>query len=357
MIVGIDVSRGNSIERTGVEWYSFYLTQSLLDVLPSTSTTVLLYAPTAPVSDWRTLPTHCQWTIVRGRFVWTQFHLNHELQRHPPDRLFIPAYRLPPFLKTQTRSIVTIHDIGFISHPTVYSRYERLTQCWILRNTLERANAIIVPTQAVSDALGSLRGPKPPIHVISHGAPPIAQQLAHSIKNQLHFLYIGRIEVKKNILTLLRAFEILSRQKGFEDLRLTLIGKPGYGSKEIKTQIDSSRGYVEWLGFCNEKRANEYRSQAQYLVLPSLIEGFGFPLLEAWQWGSVPIVSDIPPLREVGGDAAIYVEPTNLHAWVRTIMSLHSSTLERIIDQGKHRLHTFQWNRSAQMTAKVIINA
>lgn len=357
MIVGIDVSRGNVVERTGVEWYSFYLTQSLLDILPSTSTTVRLYAPSAPVDDWKTLPPHCQWNILKGQFAWTQFHLNYELRRHVPDRLFIPAYRLPPTVPAQTRSIVTIHDIGFISHPQVYSRYQRYTQRWILRDTLRRANTIIVPTQAVSDALASLPGPKPAIHVIAHGAPQTPPPSQHALKNSFHFLYIGRIESKKNIISMLDTFNILSQKKGFESVHLTLIGKPGYGFNHIKSRIDSAAHSVEWLGYCNQQRLNSYRAQAQYVVLPSLVEGFGFPLLEAWQWGSIPIVSDIPPLREVGGDAAVYVQNTNPQAWVSAITSLCSSPGQSMIDAGKRRLDAFQWKTAAQMTKEVIINA
>lgn len=355
MIVGIDVSRGNYPQRTGVEWYSFYLTQALIPALLRATTSVRLYSPSPPLPDWSPLPAGCQWDTIPGRFAWTQWHLPKKLFQSPPDRLFIPAYRLPSRLPIQTKAVVTIHDIGFISHPNVYSLRERLTQRWILHDTMRRSNTIIVPTDAVASEINQLPGPKPPIHVIAHGAPPEPSWQTRTPKTPLHFLYVGRIEAKKNIKILLDVFTILIRQRGLESARLTLIGKPGYGFHQVKPQLIKHATQIQWLGYCSEDRLNAYQKDAQFVILPSIVEGFGLPILEAWQWGCVPIVSDIPALREVGGNAALYASPSDPHAWLALLTALPSTPLQPIIDEGKQRLKRFNWETSAMQTANVLL--
>ncbi len=356
MIVGIDVSRGNSLHRTGVEWYSFYLTQSLIPKLANANTTVRLYSPSPPMADWKPLPSNCAWDTIPGRFAWTQWYLKRELFRSPPDRLFIPAYRLPPSLPAQTKTVVTIHDIGFITHPHLYSLHERLIQQWILRDTLRRSSALVVPTQAVRSDINQLSGPKPPIHVIAHGAPTQPLSQLHHPKTPLHFLFVGRVEAKKNIKTLLDVFDIFVRQKGFESARLTLIGKPGYGFHQVKQRLQAHRPHIQWLGYCSEARLNTYRQDAQFGILPSIVEGFGLPILEAWQWGCVPIISDIPSLREIAGNAALYAPPTDIHAWMKLLMSLPSIPLHSMIEEGTRRLQNYTWEISARKTADVLLH-
>ena len=122
-----------------------------------------------------------------------------------------------------------------------------------------------------------------------------------------YFLYVGRLETKKNVVTLLRAFAELKKDLGVgHPIELVLAGKWGYGEEAIKQTLAVNNNGVRVLGFTPEEDLASLYSGALAFCFPSLYEGFGMPVLEAAAAGTPVIASDIPALREVMGDAAVF---------------------------------------------------
>lgn len=173
MKIGIDASRANLSERTGTEWYSYYLIQHLKKVIPS-DTEVILYSKSPLVGDLGILPPHWRSVVLSWppKFLWTQFRLSWEMVRNPVDLLFVPAHTIPIFHPQKT--ITTCHDIGFIRMPHLYSLKERMYHRLTMWFAVFFAKSIIAPSEFVKqEILHAYPVPSEKIHVIYHGAPEI----------------------------------------------------------------------------------------------------------------------------------------------------------------------------------------
>ncbi|MBI5135076.1 glycosyltransferase family 4 protein [Candidatus Uhrbacteria bacterium] len=350
MVLGIDASRANTTMRTGVEQYAFHIIKALAEQMPAAH--VRLYTASPPLSQWGTLPPTWQWVVLPGRALWSQWILPQHLRSHSVDCLFIPASRIPPI--TGHRVVATIHDIAFETHPAVYSLGQRLWQRWVLRDILRRADAIIVPTNSVANDIAH-RYPQwySKVNVVAHG-PTVAVATETVPKIPATFLYVGRMEKKKNILPFIQAIERLAHQGGMDILRCTFVGNAGYGFGALWDAIQRCPRHLTWRGWVNEFELQQLRQTSQFMALPSIAEGFGFPVLEAWSNGCVPVVSDCGALVEVAGDAAIVLPLGSPEQWVDVLKNALPPGEHNIVDRGKRRLAQFQWDRAAERTAAVL---
>ena len=356
-MIGIDVSRANTQTRTGVEWYAFRLIQALKHVARDASIT--LYSPTPPLPDWGQFPERWRWKALASplKRLWNTIILRRELSRRTPAVFFTPAYGLLMPLPKKLRSVATIHDLAFITHPHLYSRWDRMLQRLVLRRTVRQACRIIVPSRATFDDLQRVYPiiPEEKIVIIPHGMHhPIPRH--HEERHPGSFLFVGRIEHKKNLLPFLDALEMLAHRRGFSDISITLVGQRGYGFGTIRKLIQSCPRHIQWLGWVGEDTLDALRERARFLALPSIVEGFGLPLLEAWEHGMIPIVTDIPALKEVGEDGAFYLNHKDPGSWPQRIEELLRSPDEqqKVLAAAKQRSRNFNWRQSAEATLNVL---
>jgi len=120
MIIGIDVSRANKKQKTGVEWYAYYLIQELKKIPLKKGDKFILYSSEKLQKKIKELPSQWEQKILFWpfKYFWTQFRLSWEMLFYPPDYLFVPAHCLPIFCRAKT--IITIHDLGFLRFPKTY---------------------------------------------------------------------------------------------------------------------------------------------------------------------------------------------------------------------------------------------
>ena len=168
-----------------------------------------------------------------------------------------------------------------------------------------------------------------------------------------YFLYVGGSDANKNLRRLIDAFQFIKEQ--WKDVQLVLAGKwsPG-ATQEFETVIQEKQlaSRVRLLGFVPTADLPSLYANALAFVFPSLSEGFGLPVVEAMAAGLPVIASDIEILREVAGDAAILVNPTDTEAWAHALQSVLSSAQVanhyRLV--GLQRAKLFHWHRVAQKT-------
>jgi glycosyltransferase involved in cell wall biosynthesis len=227
-----------------------------------------------------------------------------------------------------------------------------------------RADAIIVPSQSVKTEVCEHLGIDDSAITVIPEAPrssfwQVADTLA--VRRRLNIgddfiLFVGTIEPRKNLLTLVRAFEAVLRNSACET-QLVVVGNEGWLTGELhgflKTAAVSER--VKFVGYLGDEDLRALYSSCLVFVYPSLYEGFGLPLLEAMACGAPVITSDIPSIRETVADVAILVSPTDVDELARAIVRLLENSGEREERSvwGKKHAAKFSWEKAAAATLNV----
>ncbi len=362
-ILGIDASRAAREQKTGVETYAANIIEALFNIIPS-SFAVKFYCDRVPHNRFAHLPPTWQWRQLgkSGGLFWTQRHLSWEMLRRPPDVLFVPAHVLP--IISPRRTAVMLHDVAFLEKGTGwYTPLSRAYNFWGLKQALRRADLIFTISDFSKRELIEKSGAAPekiivtPLGVAHERFKPQSQDNVEAARQKYnltapYILYVGRLEAKKNIIGLLRAFEkVVSTQK---DLCLVLAGKAGVGFGEIKKELSKMRfrERVILLGFVAEDSMPALYAGSSAFVFPSWYEGFGLPILEAMAVGTPVVTSNRTALPEVAGEAAHLVDPADFGDIAAGINRLLEDRdyAENLRQKGFARAREFTWSRAAELT-------
>ncbi|EKE20064.1 MAG: glycosyl transferase, group 1 [uncultured bacterium] len=377
MLIGIDGSRAFMKNRTGIEEYSYQVIKNLRNSFQKEK--VFLYTRKNQKIDFD-LPEKWEIRVIKWPRFWTQIGLSLEILSHPVDVLFVPAHTVPIIHPEKT--VVTIHGLEYEFCPKAYSFWERIYMRVSIKNSCRWASKIIAVSKNTKKDLVNLYGINSgKIAIIyngfsSHrfcsrlilGTSVIShQEIEMSNKDDdrslmtddKHLLFIGRIEERKNISNIVKAFEILKEEYKIPH-KLILAGKPGYGYEKIKDQILYSRSAhdILELGFVSEEEKWELLKKAEVFVFPTQYEGFGIPILEAQSVGTSVVASRNSSIPEVVGGSALLVDPENSQEVAEAINKIISNeTLkDDIIAKGLDNIKRFSWEKCASYIAKLLID-
>jgi glycosyltransferase involved in cell wall biosynthesis len=364
MTLAIDASSANKEVKTGVEWYAFHLIEAMKRAGLREGERARLLSPsrlTIPLSElaagWESRV--LAWPPKR---FWMQARVSVEMALGGNETLFVPAQALPRILPKKTA--VTLHDVAFHRRPELFEESLRRRLEWTTRNASMRANLVFTVSEASKRDLIEAYGMEAdrirvtPLAADAKRFRPLPVESVEPVRARygLHrpfFLFVGRLERKKNLAGLIRAFEALC-DSGDRETELVLVGGAGYGYAEIQDEIallsDPTR--VRELGYVPEGDLPALMNAATALCFPSFEEGFGIPVLEAMACGTPAIASDIPALRETGGDAAFYAKPEDAAGWAG-LMKLAVSDAdwrEARRAAGLERAAKFSWDATAAAT-------
>ncbi|MBN1117121.1 MAG: glycosyltransferase family 4 protein [Bacteroidales bacterium] len=220
--------------------------------------------------------------------------------------------------KTSVKSVVTIHDLIFLRYPELYKRIDRNIYTSKAKYACEKANKIIaISKQTKSDIIEFLGTPEEKISVVYQGCNPVFYQNApeSAIQTVLskykipiqYILYVGTIEERKNLLTIVEAIH-----KHKIDMPLVIVGKETSYANRVKKYIAENK--VKGIHFLQNVLNDELPvlfQQASVFVYPSVFEGFGIPVLEAL-WSKTPVITNKEGcFTEAGGPESIYVDIKN----------------------------------------------
>jgi len=360
MKIGIDASRAFLNERTGTEEYAYQLIRNLTKINDPVCR-FFLYLKKGEKIDFD-LPKNFQTREIDREKYWTQMGLSFELLRNPVDVLFIPSHSVP--LIHPKRTIVTIHGLEYRNCPKCYSWRDRLFLELNTMLSLKWAKKIITPSASTKKDLIKLSGVRPEkVTVIHHGAEsskPIKSKVHEFESNSFNILFIGRLEKRKNIVNLVKAFNVLKEKtlKRGMDLKLILAGKPGFGFNEIRKEIDRSKWKedVVLTGYVSEIEKEDLYKKADIFVMPSLAEGFGIPILEAMERRIPVICSDIPAFFEISMDSVLYFDPkdhrdiANKISFVMTDEDLQKD----LVEKGSRNAENYSWEKCARETLDIL---
>src|SRR5713101_9661159 len=293
-------------------------------------------------------------TVVPMARLWSQVRLPLALAAARPDLLFVPAHAIP--FGWPGRSLTVVHDLAFERHPEAYALAERLYLQATTRWAALRCPLLITPSESTKKDLVDVYHVAPDrVRVVPEGggeqlerevAP--ATRLAELGLDGDFVLQVGRIEARKNQAAALSAVELL------DGVTLAVAG-PERDRALAERLRSSSRCRV--LGRVDGPTLELLYRRARAVVVPSLSEGFGLPVLEAMAHGQVVVAARTSSLPEVGGDAALYVDdpgdPAQLGRALETAIGARKvRTL--LVKAAKARASKFTWDRSAAGVANVV---
>ena len=278
----------------------------------------------------------------------------------PADVYHFPNFILPPL---RGRAVVTIHDLAFMRFPDSIEdkNYHYLTRH--IRDTVNRAAAIVTVSRFAADEIVDLLGVDPDrVFAVHHGidptfAPPPAAIVATARANlglgAPYLLHVGTLEPRKSLEFLVDVFDRLDGYDG----NLVLAGRPGWKAGPLLQRIARSPRAERILVQQDvpDRQLCSLYAGADLFLFPSLYEGFGFPPLEAMACGTPVIASRAGSLPEVLGDAAVLLDTSEPDAWTSEIQAVLGDTerQKRLISSGKGQAAGYTWERAAAETVKI----
>jgi len=369
MVIGIDASRAFRKERTGTEEYSYELIKRLVR-LGSSHQFILYTDRKIEIENCcrrakAALATARKLGNIKIKYMpfprlWTQIRLSWEMLINPPDVLFVPAHAMPVIHPKKT--VVTIHGLEYEYFARAYSSFEQWYLKWSTKFASGHAWKIIVPSQNTKRDLIKFCGTdSDKIRVVHHGfAKSKIMVNSKQITEKNHYpylLFIGRLEKRKNISRLIDAFLIL-KQKYNISHRLILVGKPGYGHRNVKCKMKNvkCKSDILELGYVSQEKKLRLLKNADVFVYPSLYEGFGMPVLEAFSLGTPVVCSSASSLPEVAGDAAILVDPLDVRSIALGIWKILSDKKlnTKCVQKGSIQVQKFSWDKCARETLNIL---
>ncbi len=355
MLLGIDASRAEKGQFTGVEWYSINIIKALIPLVPA-SWSVVLYSRGGDLSTLGELPKNWRIQVINAPLnrAWTILALSFYLLRHKPDVFFEPSHIMP--YGAPKKSLTMVHDTAWLAHPEAYSWQGKIILNQSLRHA-RRAAKVLVPTDFVKQELLNIGFKTKQVTRVWHGLDHAAYRIyskeeiaptlaAHAITKP-YFLCVGRVEEKKNTSRLLDAWE----RGGFaKEYDLVIIGKAGFGGESIIRQAKKVSG-VRMLGWCKEEELPHLYAGAFALVYPTLYEGFGFPALQAAACGTPVVAAEIGALKEII-ENAIWVHPLQVESIALGMKQIiaDSELRKNMITKGRIEAQAFTWEEAGKET-------
>jgi glycosyltransferase involved in cell wall biosynthesis len=263
-----------------------------------------------------------------------------------------------PSVPTRQRLVVTIHDLAFLRFPEHVPPRWRLLYRLGLRAAIRRADEILVPSRSTGEDLlrhGRIDAARvrvtPLASTLDVGADDPTPVLARLGISRPYVLFVGTLEPRKNVVSLLRAYRRAAAE-GIEHM-LVLAGARGWGADSLERELAADGpGTIVRTGFLPANDLDAVYRGASVFVYPSVYEGFGLPVLEAMARGVPTITSNSSSLPEVVGDAALTVDPISVEAIAEAIRAVATdgALAGRLADDGRRRAAAFTWDETARLT-------
>ncbi len=292
-----------------------------------------------------------------ARYAYEQLIFPRLLRRHKLDVLHSLGYVCP--LRVPCRSVVTIHDLNYLTPWHGMSRQKRLVLGWFIKQSARRADTVLTVSEfSKSEIHCRLRIPEAKIAVTLEGpreAPPpeawkeIAGRYAVDTPYVMAF---GSLTANKNIPRLIQAFAAIQAQVPHT---LLLVGHLPPGA-ELHTEIKALGldGRVKITGYVPDSHIMPLLKHADLFVFPSLYEGFGLPVLEAQKAGTAVACSSAASLPEVAGDGAAFFDPALVEEISRVLLGCLQDPAQResLAARGRANLQRFSWEQTAAQTLR-----
>ncbi len=305
-------------------------------------------------------------------FSWSQTRFAFEIWKDKPDVLWMPMQSLPFFRRKNLKTVITIHDLAFKYFPDFFPKSDLRKLNLLTDYAVKNSNKVIAVSESTKKDILQFYPeiPDDKIKVIHHGFDPklfskkVLKENSDKIlkkyflEEEKYLLYVGALQPRKNLSLLVEAFGKI--KENYPEIKLVLAGEKAWLWKDLMEKIDNSP-YKKDIVLTGKIPFEEIRTlyqKAMIFIFPSLYEGFGIPILEAFA-SEVPVVaSQNSSLSEVGQDAVSYFETKNQTDLENKILALLDSKEKRkeLIERGLKRVKNFSWEKTARETLEYLKN-
>jgi len=394
MVIGIDASQANKKERTGTEWYAFYILREWILTNAFSEHEVWLYIQMPLCDDLPALPKNWHVHILKWppKIFWSQVRLSWEFLFSRIDLLFVPAHTIP--LIHPRKTVTIVHDIGFETNPELYSKKSVVQiNSWIiqilisffvriftlgkyganelnyqrfgLRFAIAHTTLIFTVSQFTKNEIRKKFDKHPSLVVAYNGIlhkefyHPFSKKLTALVKEKYslqkpYILSVGRIEKKKNSLELAKIFKQLTEQEVDSNLELVYVGGEGFESDQVHNYVSAHKleHRVRFLGWVPQKDLAPLLSGASLFAFFSAYEGFGVPLLQALAVGAPVVASNLEVFREIADNCATYCDPHETKETSVICQKILENAQRETVSKCAELTHRFTWEITANIIKK-----
>ena len=352
-------------KRTGVQRAAFNLIRTLVEIDRENEYLIFTGRGQAGRPEWsypnvRVIESDLREGESFLNHVWEQFWLPVLARGYRVDLLHSPANVAPLFYRG--KSVVHIHDLCFVVNPQWYSFTFRTVYNFIIPRLARRASRVITcSNNSKNDLLHFCNLPADKVSLVYWAVDDtFLQRTSDETKVDIaelgdFILYVGSLEPRKNINTLIASYVQLRRDNPGLKPKLVLIGGESPLFADVRLRVKDYAGDIVFKGFIDDETLRAYYSKAALVAYPSLYEGFGLPPLEAMASGTPVVTSDGSSLPEVVGDAAFMVDPRSTEQLTGAMVRLltDQGLRKKLIDSGRRQVERFNWYRVARNTLAV----
>lgn len=294
---------------------------------------------------------------VKWHTISEQWKFKEILERHDLDLVHFPYFSFPVFYKGSF--VITIHDLIIDHYPTgissshalpvYYAKYLAYKQ--ITKSAVKKAKKIIVPSNATKNELiDHYKAPINKLEVVYEGFDPLIKDRSSKtdLVSKNYILYVGNAYPHKNLKRLLSSYLLLRKEM---DIDLVCIGRNDF----FYERLESSFSDVSFLHDIDDQALFDYYTNAKLVVSPSLMEGFGLPILEAMSLSCPVVCADTSSFAEIGDGAVIYFNPEDSQDLVQKMKKvLQDEALRKsLIKKGLSQSKKFSWDDAVTKTLKI----
>ncbi|PIZ63810.1 hypothetical protein COY16_01010 [Candidatus Roizmanbacteria bacterium CG_4_10_14_0_2_um_filter_39_13] len=366
MNIGIDGNEANVEKHVGVSVYTLELLKHFAK-FKQEGVTFTIFLRNEPKICMPKEHDGFTYEVIPAKVLWSQIFLPfHLLFRSDIDVFFAPAHYAPRFLKQPV--IVTIHDLSYVKYPKEFLKKDlyKLNN-WTKYSVMKALKIIAVSKTTKKDILNTFQLSEEDVTVVYNGfsRTNISSNISNDVLIQYklnpkkYLLYVGTLQPRKNVPTLIEAFKEFRKQQS--EFKLVLVGKKGWLFDKIYAKVKelNLEEHVIFTGFETDEALTTLYKNAFCFVLPSFYEGFGIPILEAMSAGCPVVTSHASSLPEIGGEACLYFDPNDKNDLLEKLEKLTSDSklYSTLITEGKKRVKEFSWSKCAEETLSLLVNA
>lgn len=273
-------------------------------------------------------------------------------------------------LTTKVPQCLVVHDLAFLHHPLFIKKSHFLFYKKYTPKFLEKARTIATVSEfSKRDILDNYKIEPEKIDVVFSAAKEIFHPLNEEEKvltkkkytdGKEYFVYAGAIHPRKNLMNLLKAFSVFKKRQQ-TNMKLVLTGRLAWKYESFSERLKTYkyRNDVVMTGYVKEEELVKIIGAAYGMVYPSLLEGFGVPVLEAMQSDAPVITSSNSSMQKIAGDAALYADPNNFTDIADKMMLLYKdeNLRKELIEKGRHSAKQYSWDKTADLLWNSIMKA
>ncbi|OGY19161.1 MAG: hypothetical protein A2784_02930 [Candidatus Chisholmbacteria bacterium RIFCSPHIGHO2_01_FULL_48_12] len=359
MLIGIDGNEANIKERVGSNVYAFELITEITK--RDQHNEYIIYLRENRVHDLPKFRAGLNYRILPPKILWTQWRLPLDLYWHQPrpQIFFTPGHYAPRFSSVPT--VISILDLAFLKFPQFF-KPAVLSQLknWTKYSIQKASHIFAISEHTKQDIINYYGVDATRITVTYPGIHPRFRQTysPDQIKVVLtkyhlptsYLLFVGTRQPRKNLDKLIQAVEQIPNAK------LIIVGKTWYQFKKSEIRNPKSEKIIT-LDYISDEDLPLLMLGSQALVLPSLYEGFGIPVVEAMAVGTPVVVSNVSSLPEVVGDSGVLIDPESVDSiakGLRSVISLSNQKRVQLIKLAQQRSRQFTWANCARKALEVL---